>query len=515
MYRSLLRLMILLVLPTVAFGQQPVGWASLNGGTTGGEGGPVVTATTRSELLTYISSDNPYVIRVQDTIELNLYEMVEVGSNTTLEGLGTNAVIRYGGLELQGENIIVRNLEIYDSYDGDWGGTSHSTDAITVYGATNVWIDHCWVHTSADGILDIRSDGPGNLSDYVTVSNTRFSDHNKVMLIGASNNDTWDAGHLKVTLYKCWFDGTIDKGLNQRMPRARYGDIHILNSYYEDIDFYCAAARIESDLVIENCWYRNCITPHEIEDVGLGSEDPDIVAIGNIYEFATGDQQTNGDAFTPSDFYSYTPLDNLDVPGMVMNDAGPMNPDNNIAPVAVDETVQLNNLTAPVFIEAVDNDTDADNGDLRIAVVLNEVQGNPLIQQNLIIYYPTTDMSGPDSLYYQLVDTDGGVDTGLVVVNPPASATQDLFEAGVEMKISPNPVQGITQVELTSPFDEDPQFKLYDIYGREYSQLLSAVQHAGSAYTLEFQASNLSPGTYFLQVIQGNRMSSQKILKTE
>ncbi|MCB0641278.1 MAG: hypothetical protein KDC44_06540, partial [Phaeodactylibacter sp.] len=140
----------LLCLPTL-YSQDLIGWATQNGGTTGGAGGTTVTVTTRSELYTYAGSPAPYIIQVQDTIELDLYEMIEVQGNKTIVGLDEDAAIRYGGLQIRGNNVIIQNLEIFDSYDGDWGGTTHSTDGITVYGAKNVWIDHCWIHLCADG----------------------------------------------------------------------------------------------------------------------------------------------------------------------------------------------------------------------------------------------------------------------------------------------------------------------------------------------------------------------------
>ena len=120
----------------------PVGWASLNGGTTGGAGGDTVRIDSRSDLLFYAAATSPYVLLIEDTIRLNLYERVPVRGNKTLVGTGTGATVLNGGIEIKGNNVIVRNLRITGSYDGDWDGKTHSTDAITVYGK-NVWIDHC------------------------------------------------------------------------------------------------------------------------------------------------------------------------------------------------------------------------------------------------------------------------------------------------------------------------------------------------------------------------------------
>ncbi|MGB3800707.1 MAG: hypothetical protein WA952_12905, partial [Lewinella sp.] len=294
----------------------PVGWASANGGTSGGAGGEEVTVTTRSELVLALNGNDARIIRVVDTIELVLYERIKVFGNKSLIGDTPEAMIRYGGLEIVGNNVIIQNLSIGDSYDEeDFDGKNHSTDGITVYGQ-NVWIDHCWFYSAADGLVDIRS-GNGLDADFITISNCRFSDHNKVSLIGSSNDQIESRGHLKTTYYNCWFDGTYGKGLTQRLPRIRFGDVHILNSYYEGILSYAAAARFESALVIENTYFRDTKNPHVIEDEGMGIREPSLVAINNIYDGTTGSRETDGDAFTPGDFYAYTAIPAEQVPAAV------------------------------------------------------------------------------------------------------------------------------------------------------------------------------------------------------
>jgi pectate lyase len=181
---------------------------------------------------------------------------IRVGSNTTIVGLGKQATLRGGWLDIRrhstaGGNptsIIIRNLTFEDTYDcfpvwsptdGAQGNWNAAYDSVSLRDADHVWIDH---NTFADvttrdgtlptyfgrlfqvhdGLLDIT-----NASDLVTVSWNRFLDHDKVMLIGSSDNAPLDVGRLRVTLHH-----NLWSGLGQRAPRVRYGQVHVYNNLY-------------------------------------------------------------------------------------------------------------------------------------------------------------------------------------------------------------------------------------------------------------------------------------------
>lgn len=180
---------------------------------------------------------------------------IRPGSNTTIVGLGKEATIRGAWIDIRGasssnrrRNLIIRNLTFQDTYDcfpawaptdGAAGNWNAEYDAISLREVENVWIDHntfrdvdtadhlqptyfgrpYQVH---DGHLDIT-----NASNLVTVSWNRFLDHDKVMLIGSSDGATADRGRLKVTLHHNLFDG-----VGQRLPRVRFGQVHLYNNYY-------------------------------------------------------------------------------------------------------------------------------------------------------------------------------------------------------------------------------------------------------------------------------------------
>src|SRR5688572_9666298 len=60
----------------------PIGFAAVAPGTTGGRGGPVVTAITPDELLRHMATPAPVVIQITGT--LKLCRMLNVPSNKTL-----------------------------------------------------------------------------------------------------------------------------------------------------------------------------------------------------------------------------------------------------------------------------------------------------------------------------------------------------------------------------------------------------------------------------------------------
>ena len=181
---------------------------------------------------------------------------IRPGSNTTLVGLGHDATIRGGWIDIRGTanvfnsrtNIIVRNITFEDAFDcfpqwsptdGALGSFNAAYDAVSLRDSNNVWIDHntfrdretadaalpiffgvkFQVH---DGLLDIT-----NASDLVTVSWNRFQDHDKTMLVGSSDSATADRGKLRITLHHNSFERN-----GQRTPRVRFGQVHLYNNLY-------------------------------------------------------------------------------------------------------------------------------------------------------------------------------------------------------------------------------------------------------------------------------------------
>jgi len=292
----------------------PIGFASLNAlgqnGTTGGAGGATVTASTLADLVRYATSTDPLIIRIQGTIDMSPngwgYK-VPVKSNKTILGLGTNATLRIGGLQVSDneKNVIIRNLTIQDSFQS-WDGKLGDWDAITVQnGAHHVWIDRCTLTHMEDGLVDIVKG-----ADYVTVSNVKFINHNKTFAIGTDGYDN----HPKVTAYHNYFAGT-----NQRNPLSNNSLTHVLNNYYEGITSYGANSRREADVYVEANYYRSSAN---ITDISDGNEGDIVFTSDNVKDNVTGRNETRGAAFTPSSYYTYFKDSASTLPANVVKMAG-------------------------------------------------------------------------------------------------------------------------------------------------------------------------------------------------
>lgn len=240
-----------------------VGFAAFSGTTTGGAGGPEQTVTNGADFIAAINSAGPRIVRVQGTI--TIAGMQQVSSNKSILGVGANAVVTGGGLNIdEDSNIIIRNIKFQNSDD----------DGINIQESSHhIWIDHCDFTNHFDGALDIK-----RASDFITVSWNHFYAQDKNMLVGHSDdNGAQDRGHLRVTYHHNWFDGT-----NQRNPRTRFGNpVHVFNNYYLNVGDYGMASTMESGIRAENNYFENTESPMEL---GQGSSPAGtLVQAGNVF----------------------------------------------------------------------------------------------------------------------------------------------------------------------------------------------------------------------------------------
>lgn len=504
---------LLLIVPGFLFSQSPIGFASMNGGTTGGASGTTVTATSKADLVSYAGSNQAYVIQITDTIELDLHDMVLVTSNKTIEGIGSAAMIKAGGLWINGDNVIVRNLSIGDSYDGDWSGSTNNTDAIRITGQ-NVWIDKSDLFASAHTLINIHS-STDNVADYVTISNCRFSNQNHVIVLGESDTETACRGHLKTTIYHCWFDGRNDRGINQDMPKARFGEVHVFNNYYLDTEESCITAGFESSVTVEDNFFRSSNDPHIYRDLGQGMNDPSLSALGNHYEFTTGDKETFGTSSTPSYIHASRSVE--EVPEIAINQSGVESPATNQNPTVITDTLRFFFPRPAInLVDVVLNDTDPDGDELIFAAILNEPGGNALVQNNRVYYYPVLHF-GPDTVLYQIADANGGSAIGMLLINPEKDTTgggstdgiTDELTAG--LSVFPNPANltlGMT-VETTLASHTIESVELRDLTGRALGQFEQ--QQRASGITIQWHGESIPPGLYFLGIAIDDQVVLKKI----
>ncbi|KAI4853026.1 putative pectate lyase [Aureobasidium sp. EXF-8845] len=203
----------------------PVGYASTNGGTTGGQGGATTTVSTLAQFTKAATAKEPTVVYISGKITGNT--KVKVSSDTSIIGLNSNSALENIGLFVNKvENVVLRNFKSSKVL-------ATNGDAIGIQASKNVWCDHLDLSSDLDhgkdyydGLLDVT-----HASEWVTISNTLFHDHYKCSLVGHSdNNAAEDTGHLHVTYANNYFSN-----VSSRLPSIRFGTGHIFNNYFENV----------------------------------------------------------------------------------------------------------------------------------------------------------------------------------------------------------------------------------------------------------------------------------------
>lgn len=206
-------------------------------GVTGGGAGEVVHVSTRAELARYASSPEPYVIIIDQDITgggmNDLQDELSINSDKTIIGAGSGKALNGVALIASGKrNIIIRNITL----------TRGRIDGVAFHNCHHVWIDHCDLSNSYDGLLDIT-----NGSDFFTVSWVKLHDHDKVSITNSGTCHYEDYNKERVTFAHCMFKDNV-----QRNPRIGYGKMHIYNCYWENISSYCIGFHSQAQVLSEN-----------------------------------------------------------------------------------------------------------------------------------------------------------------------------------------------------------------------------------------------------------------------
>lgn len=211
-------------------------------GITGGAAGKIVHVSNRADFDKFAGSSAPCVIVVDNDLTgggvNDLQDEVSVGSNKTIIGSGSGKKLNGICLNIVGQkNIIIRNIIL----------TKGRTDGLSFRNCHHVWIDHCDLSNSYDGLLDFTLG-----SDYMTVSWTKLHDHNKVSIVNSGTCHYEDYGKEHVTYAHCWFANNV-----QRNPRIGYGKAHVYNCYWTDISSYCIGVHSQGEVLSEYNYFTN------------------------------------------------------------------------------------------------------------------------------------------------------------------------------------------------------------------------------------------------------------------
>ncbi|XP_057860144.1 probable pectate lyase 18 [Cryptomeria japonica] len=183
----------------------------------------------------------PLWIIFQRDMVIQLKEELIMNSYKTIDGRGANVHIANGAcITIQYvTNIIIHGIHIHDckpagntnvrSSPTHYGYRTRSDgDGISIFGSSAIWVDHCSLSSCADGLIDAIMG-----STAITISNSFFTHHDKVMLLGHSDAYTQDV-KMQVTVAFNHFG----EGLVQRMPRCRHGYFHVVNNDYTHWEMY-------------------------------------------------------------------------------------------------------------------------------------------------------------------------------------------------------------------------------------------------------------------------------------
>lgn len=287
----------------------PGGWASMGGGTTGGTGGAVVIVSTMSGLQREAGSVGKKIILVEKGDYSGDLTPASDKSILGIEpGVNLNGIIFISGAN----NIIIRNLAVR-SPKCSGGSCRSGTDAVAIQdGSQHVWLDHLDISDGQDGNCDVKK-----AADFITITWCKFyytykKAHRLSNLIAGSDGESESEGKLNITYAYGWWGDLV----NSRMPRGRFGKIHVLNNLYtsQAAGYACGPGKNMQMLIEKNVF--KC-TGTAVKSMGSNSA---WKTVGNIGTTG-GLDSDKGTVFTPP--YENMPLmDASEVEAAVRERAG-------------------------------------------------------------------------------------------------------------------------------------------------------------------------------------------------
>ena len=304
-----------------------VGWATQNGGVTGGDTATPTVLTTYAALKTALTIASVKVVQVSGVITFpaNGRITIQDTDGKTVIGLAGSRMISIdltsagsGILYIKRtKNLILRNL----TFEGPGAYDVDGNDNLTVDDCQNLWVDHCDFQDGMDGNFDIK-----NMSSYISVTWCKFQylkppipggsggtdDHRFSDLLGSSDTATQDDGNLFIIFQYCWWA----QGCVERMQRVRFGKVHIANCYYtSSVSNTCVRAGYKTNLLVESNVFSGVKSPIDLYNNDFTA----VTAKNNIFTNTTGGTTGSGTAFTPP--YTLTIAPASTVQSLVTNTA--------------------------------------------------------------------------------------------------------------------------------------------------------------------------------------------------
>ena len=268
------------------------GFATRNGGTTGGAGGQTVRASTgtaiHAALCGRASSSTPIIIEVTGTINhgnttkvsgdscntaAGVIELKQI-SNVSIIGVGSGAVFDQLGIHIRdSSNIIIQNVTVRNVKKSG-SPTSNGGDAIGMESTVrNIWVDHVTLEASGgesegyDGLFDMKDN-----TQYVTLSYSILRNSGRGGLIGSSESDRSN-GYVT-------FHHNLYQNIDSRTPLLRGGIAHIYNNHYAGLVESGINSRAGASAKVDNNYFEDS------KDV-----------LGTFYTSERGTWQVSGNIF--------------------------------------------------------------------------------------------------------------------------------------------------------------------------------------------------------------------------
>ena len=287
------------------------GWATADGGTTGGGNGTTVHhfndgAKFGDWLLARekAKSTAPAVVWLSGTFTKEQGTRKSAGSpwydikrtsNITIIGTDNFRMQNIGFFLNEATNIIIRNVYII------MPKADNGADGVSMQESHNVWVDHCTFESVnstkdyEDGSCDITHE-----TYNVTVSWCHYIKSQKSSLVGHSNGASADA-KITATFHHNYFDLS-----NSRHPRVRFGRVHVYNNFFNKVSTYGVGSAYGAKVLVEANYFDGVHLPTDICTYPAKSSGSNLEGSVAGYLFATEDNVYVNKPSNASNPYPFT-----------------------------------------------------------------------------------------------------------------------------------------------------------------------------------------------------------------